>query len=141
MRQRVDRPVGPFTRPRRAANRYESYNGDEVIDGLPTYHQGKAPDHLLTQHQLDELGKKRADGQGPVAWLWVSRPSSGRISGQPYTHWTPVALYDRAEAVEKQLRSARQREVLAAARAQAETCRALGPDAYKVVATSHDTRD
>ena len=132
MRQRADRPLSPFDRPRWSTNPYMSYYGDEVIDGLPTYYRGKAPEHLVTQRQLDEMGKKRAKDQGPAAWLWVSRVGRGRFSGRLYTHWEPVALYDRAKAVTKRPMSPRQREVLATARDQAELCRDLGPDAYEV---------
>jgi hypothetical protein len=130
MRQPVDRPQGPFTRPAGLGQR-QSYEGDETIDGLPTYHKSKAPDHLVTQRQLDKRGMKRAKGQGPAAWLWVCRPGRGRMSGRPYLHWEPVALYDLAKAVAKRPMTPRQREVLVAAREQAGVCRDLGPDAYK----------
>jgi hypothetical protein len=129
MRQRVHHPQGEYMRPSLSTS--QRYWGDEEIDGLPTYHQHHAPAHLATQHQLDRDGRKRRKDQRPSAWLWVSTIRTGR-NGYPYDYWRPVALYDSGESIPKEEWTGRQRQVLEAARKQAELCRDLGSEAYEI---------
>lgn len=126
-KDRVHRPQGSYA------------NAARVIDGLPAYYRGQAPDSLATQNQLISRGLRRGAGQLPSAWLWYRDGGPG-YRGGPRT-WDVTALYDLAGTRPKRPTSARQLEVLARGRNLRQICGTCADDTGRNLGSGRECGD